>query len=339
MTATAIQPAISPVLSGALPKVSVAMITYNHEKFIAQAVESVLMQETPFAYEIVIGEDCSIDRTRDIVIDFQRRYPGKIRLLLADQNLGAQSNFAQTLQACQGQYVALLEGDDYWTSSQKLRKQVAFLDSHPECAICFHNATTFYDDGKHKPHSYCLAGQKEFSTLDDLLLRNFIPTCAVMFRNRLFQGFPDWFCTLQIGDWPLHVLNAQHGQIGYINEVMAAYRKHPGGVWAGQTLPWRWQQNIAFYEAVGAHLGVRYRRIVKSRISLCLFQLSVAYHKEGELAKARKCALRSLVECPTNPYVSRMARISLLLNVSAPTTYRAVATLNRLIRNPLKVLL
>ena len=96
-------------------KVSVAMITYNHERFIAQAIESVLMQQTDFAVELVIGEDCSTDKTRAIVCAYGERYPERIRLLLPERNQGMIPNFVATMNACQGQYIALLEGDDYWT--------------------------------------------------------------------------------------------------------------------------------------------------------------------------------------------------------------------------------
>src|SRR5438132_1821213 len=101
-------------------KLSVMMITYNHERFIAQALDSILAQRVNFDYEIVIGEDCSTDGTRDILMDFHRRYPDRIVLLLRDHNLGVMRNFEATLGACRGRYLALLEVDDYWTSENKL---------------------------------------------------------------------------------------------------------------------------------------------------------------------------------------------------------------------------
>jgi glycosyltransferase involved in cell wall biosynthesis len=114
-------------------KVSVAMITYNHERYIAKALDNVLSQSTNFDYEVIIGEDFSTDNTRSIIIDYQKRYPDKFQLLLNDKNIGMHKNTAQVLRACRGQYVALLEGDDYWTSTHKLQLQVDFLDRHPEC--------------------------------------------------------------------------------------------------------------------------------------------------------------------------------------------------------------
>ena len=144
-------------------KVSVSVTAYNHEKYIAQAIDSILMQEVDFEYEIIIGEDYSADNTRNIVIDFQRRYPDKIKLILPQENLGYGGNkiFDQTLQVSRGEYVALLDGDDYWTSPHKLRKQVDFLDSHPECSMCFHNAQVFYEDGSREPWNLNTVKQKE----------------------------------------------------------------------------------------------------------------------------------------------------------------------------------
>ena len=133
-------------------KVSVLVITYNHEKFIAQALDSVLMQETDFIYEIIVGEDCSSDQTRKIVLAYGEKYPDKVRLLLPEQNLGMMYNFITTYRACRGQYIAILEGDDYWTSDRKLQKQVDFLDSHQDCTACFHNVNVVYEsDSKKKP--------------------------------------------------------------------------------------------------------------------------------------------------------------------------------------------
>ena len=120
--------------------VSVCMIAFNHERYIAQALDSVLKQETSFPVDIVVGEDCSRDSTRRILLDYAERHPGRIRPLLADRNRGMMANFLSTLAACRGRYVAVCEADDYWLDSGKLQKQVDYLESHPECAVSFHNA-------------------------------------------------------------------------------------------------------------------------------------------------------------------------------------------------------
>jgi glycosyltransferase involved in cell wall biosynthesis len=315
------------MLSDSQMKVSVTMITYNHAEFISKAIDSVLMQRTNFDYEIVIGEDCSTDNTRNILIDFQKRYPDKFRLLLNEKNLGGHRNSAQTLQACKGQYIALLEGDDYWTSPQKLQKQVDFLDSHPECSICFHNVTEFYKEGNREPHSFFRNNQKEFFTVEDLLLRNFIPTCSTMFRRGLFVEFPDWYYLLKMGDWPLHILNALHGKIGYINEIMAVHVIHPGGAWFTMIQNWeeRIKANIDFYDNIYAYLEPKYKRIIDRILhNLCL-EVSERYADMADLAKAKTYAIR----CFTNHFLISRNLIKILLRLYVPILYKILRSLKR----------
>ena len=119
-------------------KVSVFMITYNHEKYIAEALDSILMQKTDFDFDIVIGEDCSTDATRRIVLEYSRKYPDKIKLLLHNVNVGFISNLMYVLEACTGKYVAMCEGDDYWTDPFKLQKQVDFLEANKEYILATH---------------------------------------------------------------------------------------------------------------------------------------------------------------------------------------------------------
>src|SRR5437762_6912866 len=166
--------------SAALPKVSVAMITYNHEKFIGNAIESVLTQEIEVGVELVIGEDCSVDSTRSIVETYAMRFPGVVRLVTSDENVGTMKNFVRTIEACRGDYIAFLEGDDYWTSKDKLRLQTAFLDEHPDCALC-HHRVSYLDDATGGIVSEFPLPQRrmERTTGSELLNGNFIQTCSL----------------------------------------------------------------------------------------------------------------------------------------------------------------
>lgn len=253
------------VLSGsridAYLKVSILMITYNQESFISQAIDSVLMQKVNFDYEIVLGEDCSTDKTRNIVIDFQRRYPDKVRLLLREYNLGMMNNFIHTFQALKGQYIAMLEGDDYWTDPYKLQKQVDLLESHPECAICFHDVEFVCEDQDTAGHVF-KPSPKTISTIEDIIKGNFIFTASCMFRNGLFESFPEWYYSLGIGDWPLHVLNAQYGKIGYIDEIMAAHRVHRGGYWSRQSRLETLDRLIETARRISVHFGSKYSEYI-----------------------------------------------------------------------------
>jgi glycosyltransferase involved in cell wall biosynthesis len=307
-------------------KVSVAMITYNHEEFIAKALDSVLMQRTNFDYEIVIGEDCSTDNTRNIIIDYQKRHPDKFRLLLNEKNLGMHRNAAQVHHACKGEYIALLEGDDYWTSPHKLQKQVDFLESHPECAICFHNVTEVYKDGSRESHSFH-NNQKAFSTVEDLLPGNFIPTPSTMFRNGLVTELPEWWFSLQMGDWPLHILNARHGKIGYINEVMAVHLNHPAGVWFRMTESWleRNKASIVVYDHLYTHLEAKYRPIIARLLHELCLRIAREYENMGELTSARSYAMRSF----TKHFLVSRKSYKILLRLYVPILYKLLRSLKR----------
>lgn len=212
--------------------VSVFMITYNQEKYIDQAIQSVLSQKTSFDFEIVIGEDLSTDRTREIVLGYEARYPGKIRVIRSDNNVGAQANAIRTFLACKQKYVALLEGDDYWTDPYKLQTQVNLLEAHPEYVGCFHNTEERYEDDPDMPSFlYCKYPSARPVSFADLSHGNLMPTCSVMYRNNLFGKFPEWFSKLKMADWPLHLLNAQFGDFWYIPKIMGVHRLHSKGIW------------------------------------------------------------------------------------------------------------
>ena len=252
------------------PKVSVCMVTYNQERYIAQAIESVLEQQTNFNVEIVIGEDRSTDATRSIVVDLARRHPGRIRPLLNETNLGPKPNFMQTFEACRGQYMAILEGDDYWTSPHKLQMQVDALDAHPNWAMCFHTAQMIYDDWQQAPTLWPGEWNREETTIVELFDSDFIPTSGVLFRNGLFGRFPDWFAKLFIGDWPLHILNAQYGNIGFVPGVMSVYRVHRHGCWSRLDLTTQTKMALDVLAALQGHFQGKYQEPIEaSRLKIC----------------------------------------------------------------------
>ena len=233
------------------PKVSVAMITYNHEAFISQAIESVMMQKTGFPYELVISDDCSPDRTREITLGLQRRYPNRIRLLLPETNLGMMNNFVRTLRACTGDYIALLEGDDYWIDASKLEKQARLLDAHPEFPACFTRARIVECYPPHGSNYYPeLKIRNETFSPEDLLDKNHILTASVMYRNFIRDIDFTPFMSLSMGDWPLHILASLRGPIGFLPGTMAVYQLHNGGVWTSATQVSKLQATIGMYRAL-----------------------------------------------------------------------------------------
>ena len=211
------------------PKVSVLMITYNHEKFIAQAIESVLMQKTDFPFELVIGEDCSTDRTGEIVREYSRKYPEVIRAPVRERNLGMHENGRQVFFASRGKYLAFLEGDDYWTSPRKLQVQADLLDAHPETAVCGHHVVCHYEDNS-KPDEPAPDTPGGVYDLDLLLRgRNVLYTGSVMFRRVIQDISPAWRWHLAMFDVPLFVDLAQRGNICLLEDCLGVYRIHAGG--------------------------------------------------------------------------------------------------------------
>jgi len=221
------------------------MVTYNHEKYIKQAIESALAQKTNFDYELVIGEDCSPDGTRKIISEFQRRYPKQIRIISQPVNIGLYLNLINTLRSCQGRYIAGLEGDDYWTSPNKLQKQVDYLDKHPECSLCLHKASIERDGSITEHKRAQIQGKDKQYSFNDIVTNNFIDSATVVFRASVLNGYPPkWMKQLAMGDWPLWVLCAKEGKLGYIDENMATYRIHAGGAWSGQSIIRQAQQTL-----------------------------------------------------------------------------------------------
>ena len=216
------------------PKVSVSIITYQHERYVGRAIESVLQQRVDFPYEVIIGDDFSTDGTREILRQYQQQYPNIIQLVLHPRrydNVPGRTNNITNLYACRGQYVALLDGDDYWTSTDKLQTQVDFLDRRPDYALAFHDALKVYDDPA-IPDERCskkypaLQHDNTFTQQDILSGWGFVPTSSIVFRNGLVGEFPEWFWKVIAADYALLIQLTQHGKMKYFCQVNGVYQQH-----------------------------------------------------------------------------------------------------------------
>jgi glycosyltransferase involved in cell wall biosynthesis len=216
-------------------KLSVFVLTRNHERFIEQALRGVLAQRTTFDFELVVGEDASTDGTAAIVRRLQAEHPDKIRATLRTHNVGMHRNFEESYRACRGEYVAFLDGDDYWTAPDKLQKQVDFLDAHPGYTLCFHNARVWFE-GRGETGELLFDNPDGRTTfeIDDLILANLVPGCSILARNGLIDRFPNWLPEVPLVDWVFNLMHARHGSVGYFPEPMAVYRRHGGGLWSSQ---------------------------------------------------------------------------------------------------------
>jgi glycosyltransferase involved in cell wall biosynthesis len=280
-------------------KASVLIVTYNQEAVIGQTLESVLTQVTDFDYEIVVAEDCSTDRTRSIVCDYRDRFPDRIRPLLREQNLGLMRNLPQSFLECRGQYVACLDGDDYWTSPRKLQSQVDFLDAHPDYSICFHNALMVWGDAAQRPILHSPPGRRPTYTFAELLTHDFISTSAAVVRNGLVTEFPSWFERLPVPDWPFFVLHAMHGKIGYLDEDWSVYRQGEAGAYCRLAQEKRMEQNINVIRLYREALGPQWRPLLTNALHSRCLKLALYYQQLGNKPRAKEFARLAVHEGDT----------------------------------------
>ncbi|MCJ2048962.1 glycosyltransferase [Methylobacterium sp. J-070] len=212
------------------PVVSVLCITYNQARFIRETLDSLLAQVTGFPFEVLVGDDGSTDGTAEIIAEYATRHPNLIPVLRT-KNLGPNGNFADLTRSARGEYVATCEGDDYWSDTGKLQRQVDFLKAHPEFTLCFHPVRIVYEDMPGIETTFpehCVP----LPSLTDLATRNFIQTNSVLYRWRYRGGERfDFDESIAPGDWYVHLMHAEVGRIGFLPQVMAVYRKHAGGMW------------------------------------------------------------------------------------------------------------
>ena len=245
-------------------KVSVCMVTYNHETFIAQAIESVLMQQTDFDFELIIGEDCSTDGTRQIVEEYQHRNPRRIRTLLRDKNLGASRNFEEVLSNSRGEYIALLEGDDYWTDPRKLQEQVRLMDANPHFSMCG-TATRMViprsDGSESEADLVQPTVLKPYYDLTDFLEGYPMHTSSIILRRGLVT-LPAWISEVTNADLCIFALHAEKGPVGYLNEIMSCYRIHEAGIWTGKSLLTRAKAYQRTFDLLNSHFGGRFQPLL-----------------------------------------------------------------------------
>jgi glycosyltransferase involved in cell wall biosynthesis len=250
---------MSGALAGAVgdPKVSVFVLTYNHVDWIGKALDSALAQQTSFDFELMVADDCSTDGTREVVREYAARHPDRIRTFLPERNLGVEGIWLQAARRCRGEYVAILEGDDYWTSPDKLARQVALLEARPGWSSCFHRATLFHDSGEAPSRPATPAFDREVFELDDLIRACFIPFLTVMFRREILRSVPEWVFSYAWFDWLFHVYCARRGPIGFLDDDMAAYRVHDRGNWSSRDRAAQLEEDLKVYERLAQELPDR----------------------------------------------------------------------------------
>lgn len=216
------------------PMVSICCITYNHENYLSTAIDSFLMQETTFPFEILIHDDKSNDNTKKIILNYQNKYPKLIRSILQDENQYSKGKKVMPIlfNIAEGEYIALCEGDDYWTDKNKLQIQINEMKKNPTCNISFHPATALRDNKLSEVLSKHANQNKIFTTAEVILGGGgFSPTASLVLKRKVVKNLPNWFAKVPVGDYFLQTLGAYDNGILYINKNMSIYRIGHAGSW------------------------------------------------------------------------------------------------------------
>lgn len=239
-----------------IPLVSISCITYNHEPYIAQALNGFLMQKTSFPFEVLIHDDASTDRTADIIREYEKKFPNLIKPIYQKENqyskgftsVSATWNFPRA----QGKYIALCEGDDYWIDENKLQMQVDFLENNESYTGCFHGAEVVAEEGL-SADLYSNLKDKDYSSTE-ILRKWIVPTASVMFRREILSLVP-WNNDFMHGDIVYFLTITNYGKFRCMKEKMSVYRRTQAGVIGKQSK----NRNSVTYDRRDAH----YRAIRK----------------------------------------------------------------------------
>lgn len=252
-----------------LPLVSISCVTYNQAPYIKECLDSFLMQQTDFAFEILINDDASTDGTREIIEEYASKYPEIIFPLYQSENQYSKGVRGMMLRfnfpRCRGKYIALCEGDDYWTDPLKLQKQVDFLEKNEDVNLCFHRANLFQNKefAMHQiPDNF---EENSFSYIELLRHYNFITTASVVFRKPEKFYSPDWYFSLPFGDLGMYKLFLNKKKIYCLKDIMSVYRIHEKGVWSSLGEIKGHENYLRFYQNIYQALNIEEKKVVKKK--------------------------------------------------------------------------
>jgi glycosyltransferase involved in cell wall biosynthesis len=266
-------------------KVAVCMTAYNQEKYIAQAIESVISQKANFPFCLVIGEDCSTDRTLDICLHYQALYPDTVFVYHRPRNLGVSRNYCATYSQCNAKYIANLDGDDFWHDPYKLFVQAEFMDMYPGYSMCFATTKALSSNKKivhWPPHSHL----KRTYTFSDILSHSVVANCSVMYRSSALPSldFYSWLLKLPLCDFAIHSLFALQGKVKFIDAELATYRLHSDSVFDGKPFVTRLEMSSKVYEALSTNLPEPYCHKARQMLVLAQAGLAVLNYRKPSLS-------------------------------------------------------
>ena len=283
-------------------RVSVLITTYNHEAYIGRAIEGVLEQTgTPF--ELLVGDDCSTDGTRSVIDRYVRGHPDIVRAHYPDQNRGGggKNLFRDLIELSSGEYIAGMDGDDYWTSDGKLRLQVAYLDDHPQCSMVFHNVVRRFEDDDRPDDLFQSPDLSRRLGWDQLIRSNPVPACSPLFRREVIDPLPSWYFELPWGDWPLYFMALEMGEVHYLPDVLGVFRFHDRGIHSRLPNLARRRNEVDFFRRLADVLPSAGDDRLKWRLAFALSRLADAQFRAGDRDAARASIAESFRVWPLDP--------------------------------------
>ena len=221
------------------PLVSIQCMVFNHEPYLRQCLDGFVMQQVTFPFEAIVHDDVSTDASAAIIREYAEKYPDIIKPFYESENQYRKGTIETIMNAAihpESKYIALCEGDDYWTDPLKLQKQVDFLESHPDYTMCC-NRTRLYSEKlkKYIGENYCYDKSQDI-LVEDIINRTglFISTCSIVYRPEVRRDYPGYCRGCAVGDYPLQIMCAMKGKTFYFNETMAVYRVNNPNSWMGQ---------------------------------------------------------------------------------------------------------
>lgn len=277
---------------GTVPLVSIQCVTYNHVQFISDAIDGFLMQETTFPVEIVIHDDASNDGTTEIIKEYEKKYPSLFRNIVQKSNLWpnipSTSDISQ--KHCRGNYIAICEGDDYWTKSNKLEEQVKALEKNPSWSGCFHDASVVDNSGKTLSESYYIPSRDSYSQEDCLAeLLSQQATASMMFKKDAVLDPPLWY-ELKRSDMMLDLLIARSGKFGFLPINACAYRKHDSGSWTSLSFVEQVVELISRYDhlLLFEPFKTQYKDVISKKRKELFMNLYASKEHYDEIAKLKE---------------------------------------------------
>lgn len=272
------------------PLVSICCLAFNHERYIKQSIEGFLMQQTNFNFEILIHEDCSKDKTADIIREYVAKYPDIIKPIYQIENQyskGVNVNSKIQFPRAKGNYIAMCEGDDYWTDPLKLQKQVDFMEENKDISLCFHNSEVVFETSTNKEdRGLKIVTENRAFGAHEILKQWVIPTASVLFRkdllNRRYYDIAD-NKKFMYGDIILFLSLAERGTLFGQSDFMSVYRRHEGGVTNVELDLKHYNRRIIHLEEIIKVFGLKYKKPLSDLISYTNLNIFLSNLKKGRI--------------------------------------------------------